>query len=145
MTLGTLLGSWRLLSLETRDENGIVHHPMGHEAVGELFYDPSGHMFVLIMQPDRPAFKDASMRHGTDAEVRAAFEGFLGYTGRYTVDEVRRSVTHHVRVASYPNWVGTEQVRFYEISEDRLTLSSPPTPVGEHVTVSTAIWERVPS
>ena len=75
---------------------------------------------------DRPIFASDDSGAGTDAEVRAAFEGHTSYFGTYTIDPSARTVTHHVRGASYPNWMGHDQIRYYRIDGSRLVLSSPP-------------------
>ena len=76
-----LVGAWRLLSYESRDSAGALQYPLGQGVVGQLMYDARGNMSAILMQPDRPAFAAHDLRRGTDAEVRAAFEGFIGYLG----------------------------------------------------------------
>jgi hypothetical protein len=76
----------------------------------------------------------------TEAARAAAFQGYLGYFGAYTVDAQKRTVVHHVAGSSLPNWIGSEQVRHYGFSSDgrQLTLSLMS---GERIT-QTLTWER---
>lgn len=61
----------------------------------------------------------------TDEARAAAYRRYLGYYGPFVVDEARGVVTHIVDGSSNPSWVGSRQVRYYELSADnqQLTLS----------------------
>jgi hypothetical protein len=100
--LRMLVGTWRLASYESRDSAGAVQYPFGQGVIGQLTYDADGNMSAMLMKPNRLPFASHDMRRGTDPEVRDAFEGFIAYYGRYTVDPAKQTVIHHVRGASYP-------------------------------------------
>jgi len=142
-TAAAFVGAWRLVSLESRDSTGAVELPLGQGVVGQLLYDAAGNMSAIIMKPERPPFASRDLRRGTDTEVRAAFEGFNAYFGTYTIDAAKGTVTHHVRAASYPNWVGEDQVRYYRFDGARLVLSTPPIQIGGRPLTSVLVWERV--
>jgi hypothetical protein len=72
-------------------------------------------MSVMMMRLGRPPFASGDLRRGTDAEVRVAFDGFISYFGTYTIDSAKHTITHHLQGASYPNWVGGDQVRQYKL------------------------------
>jgi hypothetical protein len=139
----SLTGTYRLVSFETRYDNGEVQYPFGRKAVGQLTYDVAGNMSALVMNPDCPAFKSGERLKGTDSEVRGAFENFIGYFGTYMVDAVKGTVIHHVLGASYPNWVGVDQIRYYKVNGARLTLSMPPKLSGSQRSENIIIWERI--
>ena len=124
-TPGTLIGTWNLASIVTEDEQGGIDYPFKKGAVGQLIYNADGTMSVIVVQPERPAFGSGDMRGGTDAEVRAAFEGYLGYFGTYTVDEKQGFVAHHIKGSCMPNWEGNNQIRYYKLEDKKLTLTSP--------------------
>jgi hypothetical protein len=111
--------------------------------VGQLFYDVHGNMSAHVMRVDRPIFASDDSGSGTDAEVRAAFEGHSSYFGTYTIDPSARRVTHHVRGASYPNWMGHDQIRYYRVDGSHLVLSTPAILFrGESLEYIVA-WERI--
>lgn len=62
-----LIGAWRLISFESRDEGGGVSYSLGKDAIGQISYGPEGRMSVLLVRPDRLPFASADMRRGTDA------------------------------------------------------------------------------
>jgi hypothetical protein len=142
-SLPNLVGTWRLVSCEAQASSGKIQYPLGQHVVGQLFYDGNGNMSAHVMRVDRPAFASDDSGSGSDAEVRAAFEGHTSYYGTYTIDRSARTVTHHVHGASYPNWMGHDQIRYYRIDGSRLVLSTPPIlSRGESLEYILA-WERI--
>jgi hypothetical protein len=139
----TLVGTWQLVSYEARNSNGKVSYPLGERVSGQLIYDDRGNMSAHVMRNDRPAFTAQDPFKGTDVEVRAAFEGHASYFGTYTIDLGNKTVSHHVKGASYPNWVGNDQLRYYKFDRDRLVLSTPPLVLGGQSFEYVLIWERV--
>jgi hypothetical protein len=115
---------------------------MGREVVGQLMYDAEGNMSAFLAQEKVPPFASGDLQGGTEAEIRAAFNGFFGYFGHYSANLAEGTVTHHIRGASFPNWAGVEQVRHFRADGERLVLSMPPVrSEGRQVTII-AIWER---
>ncbi|MEW6751795.1 MAG: alpha/beta fold hydrolase [Candidatus Latescibacterota bacterium] len=142
-TSPSIVGTWRLVSFEARDESGEVEHPLGPAPLGQLWYGAEGSMCMLLVRPDRPGFATGDTRRGTDAEVRAAFEGMVGYFGTYSFDPVAGTVTHHVQGACLPNWMGGDQVRNVKLEGGRLTLSTPFFAYGGRKRASVGVWERL--
>jgi Lipocalin-like domain len=124
-SLPNLVGTWRLVSCEARGSSGEIQYPLGQHAVGQLFYDVHGNVSAHVMRVDRPTFAPADSGSGTDAEVRAGFEGHTSYFGTYTIDVSARTVTHHIHGASFSNWMGHDQIRYYRIDGSHLVLSTP--------------------
>jgi methionine synthase I (cobalamin-dependent) len=73
------------------------------------------------MNPDRARWVDGSS--GTQIEMANAAEGYDSYCASYEIDEARKTVIHHVRVALVPNDVGADLTRTYEFSGNQLKLS----------------------
>jgi hypothetical protein len=136
------VGTWHLVSCEARDSKGQLQYPMGERVSGQLVYDSAGNMSAHVMTNDRPLFASNDPVRGTDAEVRAAFEGYTSYFGTYTIDAKKQTVTHHVRGASYPNWVATDQLRYYKLEGTRLSLSAPIV-VGGQTFEFVLNWQRI--
>jgi Lipocalin-like domain len=138
-----LIGTWRLVSCEAHTSSGEARYPLGDDVVGQLFYDAGANMSAHVIRVDRPTFASNDPGSGTDAEVRTAFDGHLSYFGTYTVDPTTRTVTHHVRGASYPNWIGHDQIRHYRIDGPHLVLSTPPILDRGEALVYILTWERM--
>lgn len=138
MSTHSLIGSWKLLRAEYR-HGETVAHPFGQEPVGLLVYDALGNMTVQIMH------RDYTLRRAgqKDSESgRAAFEGYLGYFGRYEIREAENTVVHDVAGSTLPHWVGSRQSRVYEFSENLLRLSSPATN-DQQGALAVLVWERL--
>ena len=73
------------------------------------------------MNPDRAKWVDGSS--GTQVEMANAAGGYDTYCATYEIDEGRKKVIHHLRVALVPNDVGADLVRTYEFSGNQLKLS----------------------
>jgi hypothetical protein len=131
------IGAWRLVSCERKSPAGEVMYPYGMDPVGRIVYDVAGRMSVHIMRRDRPKFGSDDRRKGTPEEIKAAFEGFIGYYGTYDVDEKDGIVVHHVEVCSFPNWVGTDQKRLFRFEGLQLVLLT-----GAAPTDTRLVWER---
>jgi Lipocalin-like domain len=142
-SLPNLVGTWRLVSYGARTSSGEIRYPLGQHAIGQLFYDNRGNMSAHVMRADWLTFASDDSGSGTDAEVRAAFEGHTSYFGTYTVDPSARTVTHHVHGSSYPNWIGHHQIRYYRIDNFHLVLSTPPILFRGESLEYILTWERI--
>ena len=81
-------------------------------------------------------------RESSDRDRLAAAAGYVAYYGRYEIDASKGIVKHHVEGSTNTSWVGTDLVRYYELSPDanRLTLSIKN---AEGRVTGTLTWERL--
>ena len=136
------VGTWRLVSMEGRSEDGSVSYPFGADAQGMITYDNQGYMQVQIMRRDRPRFAGNDQGRGTAEENQAALQGYLAYFGTYELRE-DGTVVHHMEGSIFPNWVGGEIRRFWEFSGDRLVLRGPLASFGGQTRSVVIVWERI--
>lgn len=127
------VGSWRLVET-TRD--GKIRPERGAHPTGIIMYHESGWMSAQI-QPDRPPLILAGASP-TPEEALAALDGYTAYFGTYTVDEVRKVVTHMRTASVTPGWRHHPAFeRAYEfVGEKRVILR----PVGNR---NELVWERL--
>jgi hypothetical protein len=137
------IGTWKLVTSEFRTSDGKVSYPLGDKAVGILMYDSGGRMAVQLMRPGRPRFASGDMRGGTPEEIKTAGEGYVAYFGTYEVDGKKSTVVHHVEASLFPNWVGQDQLRFFEFSADRLTLKTLPILSGGQEITGILVWKKL--
>ena len=134
-------GVWKLVAEETRSPGGqIVAGPNAASGgrFGFITYDPAGYMGVTIAWTNRPAFRGKA---STPDEARAAITSYNSYWGSFAVNEARGTVTHQTFGAVSPSFGGTDQVRGFTFSGNRLTLRPPNLANGDQRTLT---WERVP-
>jgi len=140
------IGAWRLISTEFRAEDGSLgESPYGFDSQGLLMYDAHGNMSAQLAQRHRAPFAIADRKAGTPDELRAAFESYQAYCGHYRIDERGHVVIHTVTLSLLPNWIGTEQRRFYEFRDGKLILRTPPMTIGGKPMNGELIWEKVES
>jgi hypothetical protein len=137
-----LEGVWRLVSSEFRTTTGKVIYPLGEDAMGLAIFTSSGYMSAQLMRPGRPAFASGDQAGGTDQEIRAALQGYAAYYGQCEIDEEKRTLVTRVEGSLFPNWVGSRQLRYYELSGSQLILKTPPIAFGEEEFTGVLTWER---
>ena len=138
-----IIGTWRLISWERHSSNGEVTHPFGENPYGLLIYTETGHISAQIMRPERPQFASGELFEGTPEEIEASYRGLLSYYGRVEYDGVSSFVLHHVEGSWFPNMEGQPQKRFFELSGNRLKLTTPPNIRGGQEGSGVLIWERI--
>lgn len=140
VTREDFIGTWRLVSIESKAE-GQTTFPFGRETQGTLVYTPAGCIAVMLSKPDRGRFAGNDAVRGTPEEKAAAFDSCLSYVGTFDVNGT--AVIHRIEQCSFPNWIGTEQTRFFQFDGNRLTLETPPIQTDGRQTVSRLILEKV--
>jgi len=138
--MNSLIGTWKLVSHVHQAADGSVNYSRGKDAKGQLIYTADGTMSVFLMRASRPPFLADSMVACTTDEKAEAFDACLSYCGRYRIEE--NKVIHIIEMSVYPNWVGTEQVRYFQLNGSKLILMSPPfqTVAGKKTAIIT--WEK---
>jgi lipocalin-like protein len=77
-------------------------------------------------------------------EVRAKLhKSMIAYAGTYTIDGGK--VIHHVDISWNGARTGTDQVRFYKLEGDTLTIKTAPnkSPIDGREGVRVIVWEKV--
>ena len=142
-TMAQLVGVWRLVSSEFRSAGGDVIYPLGEDALGQAIFTESGYMSGQLMRRGRAQFAAGNQAQGTAEEISEAFLGYIAYYGHCELDVEQQTITTRVEGSMFPNWVGGEQLRYYELGEDQLTLRTPPIPLGDDELTGVLTWERV--
>jgi hypothetical protein len=132
-----LLGTWKLKSFVREVfATGERYHPMGEHAEGYLSYLPDGRMWGIVrIKPNDVA--------PTDEERVKLHRTMVSYAGTYTLDNDK--VVHRVDISWNQGWTGTDQVRFYKLDGNTLTITSPPakSSVDGREGRSILIWEKI--
>lgn len=138
-----VVGVWRLVTYTSVDpDSGAVIEPFGPAPKGVLHYTAGGRMSALLTAGDRKRFTAGNRINAPMEERAEAFATSSAYAGTYTLEGDR--VTHHVEMATNPDWVGGDQLRYPKIEGSRLTITTPPLPTRPDgkLRVSTLVWER---
>jgi hypothetical protein len=139
-----LVGAWELTSFIERDiATGVENHPFGKHPQGLILYTPDGYVSAQLQRPERPPFADEDLLHATPDEYAAAGRSYVAYSGRFFVDERKKSLSHEMAVSFFPNWLGQRQVRLVEVNGERLQLSTDePQRFNGVLKTATLTWRR---
>lgn len=131
-----LIGSWRLISQETRFADGRREVTRGANPDGILMYDIHGNMSVHLLRSGEPHSNMDLTSFDT------AMEQYHGYFGTYEIDEEAQIVYHNIVGSAFLPYRGTRQVRHFELDGKRLNLYAEATTLGDD-TARYIIWERL--
>jgi hypothetical protein len=139
-----LIGSWLLRSWVLTLDDGSQETPFGAEPQGLVVYTPDGRMITTIGLRGRPS-AGSDLSSVSDEARLAAIRTFVAYSGTFTIDG--EDVVHAVEMSLDPAWVGTQQRRHVELSDDgrTLILSTDPLLVVGRRGRHRLTWERVTS
>ena len=138
----SVVGAWKLISFQVERSDGHITHPFGEDAIGAITYSESGRFTAQIMRRGRPQLAAGDPAQGTPEEIKSNHEGIVSYFGLYDFDAANSVITHNVEGAWFPNFEGQALKRFFELSGDRLRLSTLPLKFGGSEVVGTVVWER---
>ena len=134
-----LLGVWKLESWYSEFKaTGEKKNFYGERPNGYLIFTPENRMLAFVTSTQRK-------KPHTDEDRVAAFRSMAAYSGVYRVKGNRWIAK--VDVAWDESWTGTEQVRFFRIDGDKLTVTTAFQPnsnlPGNPETRGVLIWRRV--
>jgi len=141
----TIQGRWKLLAAEDiRADGSVARLPWGKNPVGTIVVQ-GGHCYVQIMSSDVPSFTVATP--GVSEQMSAALlSSYIAYSGPCTIDDAAGKVTLKVEAAWRPNYVGTEQIRFFRFENGKMLFGPAPGSmrVGTDTLTRRLTLERVP-
>jgi hypothetical protein len=134
----SLLGSWKLVALYRKKETGERVTYMGERPSGRITYTEDGRMHAIVVADSRPRPE----ARPSESDKARLFETTVAYSGTYRVEGA--TVTHSVDVSWNEQWTGHDQVRYFDLAGDQLTISTGPIPDPVDGETSTYIieWRR---
>jgi Lipocalin-like domain len=136
--LEDLIGAWKLVTVEDRQADGTVLYPYGQQALGHLIYHPNGYMAATVMASNRPPLPTRGRPFELSAQDARMVLQTMGsaYSGTWELQD-DSTMIHHVQAALVPNMIGQDEVRPFELKDNRLYVYTRRPPVE-----TCAIWER---
>jgi hypothetical protein len=112
----TLIGAWKLLGVQFEfAETGESRDLFGPNPVGRLILTSAGDMMTILTSAGLTPESD-------QANAGRLFEAMMAYAGKFRVEGDKFTVS--CDLAWHPAWVGTEQVRFFKLDGDKLSIRS---------------------
>jgi Lipocalin-like domain len=114
---------------------------LGRKPEGSLVYTAGGWVTTQLCASDRPELPGDDVWGGSESDRAAAYSSYFAYCGTYEVSG-EETILHRVVLSLVPNWVGSKQVRHFELSGEELLLRTPPIEVGGKSLVHEFRWSR---
>jgi len=122
-----IFGSWSLERFDIVSPEG-VEKPWGENVSGLLIYSKDGHMSVSI---------NRALNNSEPNEAKAIFDSILFYSGTFQIDG--NVILHQVTQASNPSRIGKEMIRYAELADGLLVLTTPKESFG----TAKLIWRKI--
>jgi hypothetical protein len=134
-------GAWELKNYNVEIQTtGELFAPMGEQPSGYVIFTAEGRLSFTLSAQGR----QAPTSPGDHAKL---LQSFIAYTGTYRLED-NRWITD-VDVAWNPEWVGTQQIRFFQIEGELLTVQTPwrvmPNWPDKGLTRSIVTFQRCPA
>ena len=114
--ISNLIGIWSLKKYVVEIQStGQKNYPMGMNPSGYAAFLETGKVMVTLTADTRTPAQN-------DSEYASLMKTLVAYAGSYRVDGEEWVTT--VDVAWNPDWVGTEQRRFFMISGDEMDVTT---------------------
>ena len=121
----TIQGRWKLIAAEDMRPDGTVGRlPWGAHPAGTIVVQ-DGACYLQIMSTDVPSFP-AGQQSTVEQMKAAQLSTYIAYTGPCTIDEAAGKVTLQVQGAWRPDYVGTEQVRYFRFEGGKMFFGPGP-------------------
>ena len=136
-----VIGTWKLESyVRERLSDGYRHNQFGEAPEGYIGYAPDGRMYAIFTCCDRITPRDAVP---TDEEGVELLGTMVAYAGTFSLGN--NVVVHHIDTSWNQAWTGTDQVRYFVLDGDTLTITTAPYKSYRDGTMgrSILVWNRV--
>ena len=122
--VSALLGTWKMTSWKKQSvATGEMTDALGPDPQGFITYTGDGRVSVIVVPKNRTA--PAALPPSDPEKVRL-FDSMFAYAGTFTLDDEK--VVHHLDTTWNQAWSGTDQVRFYKLAGNKLSIHGAPAP-----------------
>lgn len=120
------IGRWKLKSVIVRHGETIIY-PFGRQVHALLFYDEEYMSVQIMMNHDLPLEHMPEKKLNLkDLAWALRHLGYMGYFGKYEIDEEKHQIIHHVEGAIVQSLVGGKEIRKYRFEHGEMILSAGP-------------------
>jgi hypothetical protein len=135
-----LVGTWKLKSYVWTTTEGKISSVFGEHPTGYLSYSADGRMYAMGTAEGRRVPHDIVP---SDAERLELYKTMFAYAGTYSVEPDK--VVHHIDNSWNQIWNGTDQIRFYKLAGNTLTITSAraSSPYDGQEGQFVLLWEKV--
>jgi hypothetical protein len=116
----SIVGTWKFQSFVREViATGERQSEFGERPSGYISYQPDGRMFAMLVGDNRAKPAGAVP---TDEEKVKLFGTLIAYSGTFVVEGDK--ITHKIDVSWNQTWTGGDQIRFYKVEGNTLTITT---------------------
>jgi hypothetical protein len=136
-----LIGTWTLVSVINEAADGSKREGFGPSPKGVIIFTTDGYFSLFQSRAEIPKIAANDRAKATPEEAIAVFAGSIAYYGKYSVNEVDKTISVKIDGSTFANLAGgPEQKRIItSLTPDELRFTNPKTPAG--ATLHT-VWKR---
>ena len=113
-----VVGTWALDSVKFEDSESGEHFDIyGSNPTGYIMINGDGHVMAFLADSDRKPPENES-------DNAALLGNMMSYAGKYRQNGDNVFI-FTITAAWHPSWIGTEQVRFCDVKDDTLSITTP--------------------
>jgi hypothetical protein len=129
---------------DVRADGSVARLPWGAHPVGSIVVE-RGACYLQIMSGDTPALASGATA-ATEQMKAMLLSSYIAYSGPCTINATEGSVTLKVEAAWRPDYVGTEQKRYFQIDKEVLQFGPAPGTIraGNETLTRVLTLDRVP-
>ena len=129
-----IIGTWRTVSIVQERASGSKIDMFHGHVNGMSIYTSDGHYMQTNTETDTPRIATGSWQTLTAEEALRIEKQSYAMFGTYTVNEAAKSYTVHILGSTFPNEIGSDQVRKVTFAGNEMTFVNPtPASVGNAV------------
>ena len=136
-------GTWTLVSVENINSDGTKNLPYDVKPKGFLFFDEKGNYAIQIYKSQREKVVSGDKNKCTPEENAAIVQGSNAHFGVYEIDKANKMIIFNIKTASFPNWEGTIQKRFYTLINNELKYVVTNTTQGGKSIIAEVVWKKL--
>jgi hypothetical protein len=95
---------------------------------------------IVMLGDARRCLASGGLFEATDEEHARSARGFIAYSGTWRIRGTK--VLHRVDVSLFPNWIGSTQIRTFEVRGRRVRFSTRAFEVNGVRQTAQLVWER---
>src|SRR5262245_39063314 len=113
-----LVGTWKLISVQYEFSDSKERVDIyGSKPRGYLIITEDQYFITIITSDGRQSPKG-------ETDEASLFKSMMAYTGKFRLEEGDLLIINVAEVAWHPDWVGTEQARYFKLNGDELLIFS---------------------
>jgi hypothetical protein len=121
----TIQGRWKLVeAVDLHTDGSVANYPWGRNPAGAIVAE-GGSCYLQIMSTDVPWFPSGPV--GVNDQMKAALlSTYIAYSGPCETNDEAGTATLKIQAAWRPDYVGTEQKRFYRFEDGKMLFGPAP-------------------